>query len=113
MKNSFLGKVASNFISLIMRISIFPPKIDESNSNSFLMEFVLRCPIIILLECLTRRFFNPKIISYWLVFIRIPIQKDRFRFWFQVVIKSDILNTTSVTVNFFFVVQKTSEVTNS
>ena len=56
MKNSFLGKVASNFISLIMKISIFPPKGDESNSGLFLMEFVLRCPVIILLECLTRDF---------------------------------------------------------
>ena len=56
MKNSFSGKVASNFISLIMKISIFPPKSDESNSDLFRMEFVLRCPVIILLECLTRDF---------------------------------------------------------
>ena len=63
--NWFLEKVASNFVSLIIRLSILPPMSDESNSNLFLMEFILRCPIIILLEYLTRRFYSPKIISSW------------------------------------------------
>ena len=47
MKNRFAGKVASNFV-LLMRISILPPMSDESNSNLFLMEFILRYPTIIL-----------------------------------------------------------------
>ena len=64
-KSWFVGKVASNFVSLIIRISILPPMIDESNSNLFLVKFILKCPIILLLEYLTRRIFNPKIISSW------------------------------------------------
>ena len=49
----------------LWKISVLPPMSDESNSNLFLMEFILKCPIIILLEYLTQRFFNPKIISSW------------------------------------------------
>ena len=36
---------------------------DENDSNLFAMEFILRYPIIILLEYLTQRFFSPKFIS--------------------------------------------------
>ena len=65
MKNWFAGKVVSNFVWLITRMSILPPMSDESNSNLFLMEFMLRCPVIILLKYLTRRFCSPRIISSW------------------------------------------------
>ena len=65
MKNWFVEKVRSNFVSLIMRIYIVPPMRDESNSNLFLMEFILRYPATILLEYLARRSFSPKIISCW------------------------------------------------
>ena len=40
MKNLFVGKTASNFVSFIMRISILKPKSDESISNLFPLEFI-------------------------------------------------------------------------
>ena len=49
-QNWFVGKFACNFVSLTMRISILPPMRGESNLNLFLMEFILSCSIIILLE---------------------------------------------------------------
>ena len=51
--------------SLIIRISILPPMSDKSYSNLFLTEFISRCPMIILQEYLTWRFFSPIIMSSW------------------------------------------------
>ena len=61
----YVGKFASNFVSLIIRISILPPMSDKSYSNLFLTEFISRCPMIILQEYLTWRFFSPIIMSSW------------------------------------------------
>ena len=41
-----------------------------------------------------------------LVFIRKRIHIDHFRFWSKVAIKSDVIKTISVDVNFFLGVQK-------
>ena len=62
------------------------------------------------------KIFNTEILQPYnyiiLVFLRNRIHGDRFRFWSQIAIKSDIIKTTSAYVNFFLGVQKTSEVTN-
>ena len=55
----FIGKIASHFVSLIMSISILPPMIDESTSDLFPLEFILRCTIIIFFEILDPDIIRP------------------------------------------------------
>ena len=106
-KNWYVGKFASIFVSLMIRISILLPMSDKK-------QFKL-IPYGIYIKMSHDYFtglFNLEIFQSYnyviLVFIRTQIHGDRFRFW-----SGNTIKTTSADVNFFVGVQKTLEVTNS
>ena len=68
MKNWLAGKLSSSFVSEIIRISILSLIWCVSNSNLFLRELILKCPIISLFRFLTLRDLNSAFIlifSLW------------------------------------------------